>query len=203
MFTFLFLIYEFFTALPYAVIVAGIIGLFLLWFVTKWARHMSGIQNPLARELSQASHGAALIFLAPLLTHIAVLNRWIYLLPHDWLLFVWPITLALMALGAFWLIVCAARTRTNFRDAQLIARAVIKIAIGCVALWTLYQNILPPWSWPYRHELSLAIFFVALFCVITGLVKFVLLLRGPPGASQWRAPTDLPDAGFGSGEGFR
>jgi hypothetical protein len=183
-FTVAFLIYEFFTWLPYTWLVGGIIGIFVLWVVGKRAHHMSKIRNPLDKELTQASHGAALVFLTPLFTHTAFLNRWVDLLPHDWLLFVWPATLALMGLGAFWLILGWHRSRTNFRDALLIGRALVKIAVGGALGGMLYQHILPPHDWPYRFYLYLALLFVALWCCLTGFVKFVLLLRGPPGSPQ-------------------
>jgi hypothetical protein len=168
------------SSLPYAVVVGGIIAIVAFVVLIKWSDHMQHIRNPLDKELSQASHGAALILLGPLLVHFAFLERWTAYLPPNFIPFVWPATFAIMGLGGFWLIVGAMRSRTNFRDAQLIAKALIKIAIGCALGWTLYANILPPHGWYYRHDLYLVLLFVALFCVLTGLVKFGLLMRGPP-----------------------
>lgn len=199
-----FLAIGFLGSLPYWVIVSGVMVLIALWVLVKWGNHMSRIRNPLDKELTQASHGAALILLCPLLVHFAFLERWTNLLPPSFRPFVWPSCWALMGLGAFWLIVCAMRTRTNFRDAQLIARAVVKFAVGVGLGWSLYQHILPQPTWPYRHYIYLALLFTAMFCVITGVVKFVLLMCGPLGERKDRPPSgDLPDAGFGTGEGFR
>jgi hypothetical protein len=203
MITALMLVVGFISSLPYTVIVGGIIAIVAFWALLRWGEHMSSIRNPLDKELSQASHGAALILLGPLLVHFAFLERWTAYLPPNFLPWVWPATYAVMGLGAFWLVVCAMRSRTNFRDAQLIARALIKISVGAVLGWTLYANILPPRGWPYRHDLYLVLLFVSLFCCLTGIVKFGLLMRGPPRRSDQPQGGGLPGAGFGSGEGFR
>jgi hypothetical protein len=184
MITFLMLVVGFISSLPYAVIVGGIIAVVAFWVLIRWGEHMSSIRNPLDRELSQASHGAALILLGPLLVHFAFLERWVAYLPPSFVVWVWPACYLLMGLGGFWLIVGAMRSRTNLRDAQLIARSLIKIGVGVVLGWTLYQNILPPYGWPYRHDLYLVLLFVVLFCCVTGIVKFVLLMRGPPRSSE-------------------
>jgi uncharacterized membrane protein YfcA len=194
MMTLILLIAAFLSSIPYTVVCGIIIAIvaFAAWI--KWKDSLSRRSNPLDRELSQTSHGAALILLGPLLTKIAFLEHWPNLLPPNFIPFVWPACYALMGLGGFWLVVGAMRTRTNFRDAQLIARAVIKIVFGAVLGWMLYQHILPPHDWPYRHDLYLVLLFVSLFCVLTGLVKFALLMRGPPKPSPNTNPMPHGDA---------
>jgi hypothetical protein len=196
----LFFAFAYIISLPYAVIAGVILVILALWVLDIWVHHMREIRNPLDRELSQASHGASLLLLTPLFTHVAFLNRWTYWLPPEFTPFVWPVTFALMALGLFWLVVGAYRTRTNFRDAQLIARSLVKIAVGVGIGWLLYQSILPPQGWPYRFYLHVALFFLMLWCGITGLTKLVLLLRGPPRMRHSADIEDMPhgDAGFGS-----
>jgi hypothetical protein len=169
------------SSLPYAVVMGGIIAIVAFVVLIKWADHMQHIRNPLDKELSQASHGAALILLGPLLVHFAFYDRWTAYLPPNFVPWVWPACYFLMALGAFWLVVGVMRSRTNYRDAQLIARAMIKIALGCGLFWMLYVDILPQRNWPYKRDIYLLLLFVSLFCVLTGLVKFGLLMRGPPG----------------------
>lgn len=161
-------------------------------------------QPPPQQELARASHGAALAIMVPLLTHLAVINGLIR--NAD---IVWPIALAIAAFGVFWLVTGVARSKAFYRDSRLLARAGIKIGIAValvlvIANWPEIRDQLPR-SYYVRHYLFLAIvYFLIPWCAITGVTKFLILLRGPPEFEEPSPGKLMPhgDADFDEGGGL-
>jgi hypothetical protein len=95
---------------------------------------------------------------------------------------------------AVWFIIAGARLvagwrRSGFvRDGLLVLRAVCKLAVGALLLcWHLPSDLLP--SWLYQVA-SGALFFFGLWLAVTGLVRFVLLVR-PAGSALPEVQGDI------------
>ncbi len=186
----------FVSSLPYTVVVGGILAIIAIWAVIRWGEHMGKIRDPLKQQLDMASHGAGMALLLPFVVHRASMEGYFYYLPPTWHGYVWPACYVLMAFGVYMLVIGAARSRSNFRDANLMARSGIKIAVGIAIGFTIYQGILPPedWRWTYRHYAFWVLMFVAAWCLTTGVVKVLLLMRGPPGLPDAANPMPHGDA---------
>jgi hypothetical protein len=185
-------------SLPYAVLVGGVLVIAALMVMGKWREHMGRIRDPLKQQLDFAAHGTGLAILLPWLVQRAFIEGYIYYLPPEWIAYVWPATYAFMALGVYMLVLGGMRSRTNFHDANLMSRSGIKIGVGFVIFALIIEDVLPPQDWDriYQHYAFWALTFVAAWCIITGLTKFLLLLRGPPGQRDDEDNMPHGDAGF-------
>lgn len=147
--------------------------------------------DPRHAELTKASHGVMMVIGAG----VAWKNGFY---PGD-------VGLALLAFiaawGVFWAVLGATRSAQGYRDGRLIGRAAAKIALG----GGIYFWLLPQWEvtlvwhqWVYNLGVA-----VAVFCVVTGAVKVLLLLRPPP-TLPMGGGGNMPhgDAGFSGGGGL-
>jgi len=126
--------------------------------------------DPYQAELTKASHGVFMICAG-----IAFL-RWDRnrILPPDIRFYATVAVIFLFGLGAFWLSLGAARTRWYRFDARFATRAAVKIAVG-VALylirnWSEFEDY-QPFAWA-------VLCVVGPFCIITGITRLWLVLRG-------------------------
>jgi hypothetical protein len=159
------------------------VGLLLLTPLMMWHERSQRFRtlSPVEQNLQRASHGAALIVLVGLFVYFIIgldaARAWFpqfVRYPNDsWpgLLLVLPVVYGLArflpGISRSW----------GQRDALLAMRALVKIAVGVVGGWFLVSE-------PVARELaqnlwtallSLALVGVAIWCIITGAVRFVLL----------------------------
>jgi hypothetical protein len=127
--------------------------------------------DPYDAELTKASHGAFMICACLSYLHW----RGGGTLPTDLALYETISMLCVGVLGGFWFIIGASRTRWYHFDGRHAGRAAAKIVFG----GTLYHfrewrdlNDYQPWVW-------FAFTIVGLWCIITGITKLILVLRGP------------------------
>jgi hypothetical protein len=171
-------------------VVAGLVVINLI----AASREKNARLGPGAAALANASHGAAMIVLA--------LLAWSHL---GRLLPAW-FPLAALA-TVFWgsLRLCnGARLSKGFRDPELFAGACVKCGIG-IAVYVLAWN--PPSQFPLVGGITLALLAetapyggwvvatIAVWCVVTGVTKAILLSRGLP-------TTPLPPRGTSRNAGF-
>jgi hypothetical protein len=144
-------------------------------FNQKWFPQRDDYQA----QITKASHGAAFIVLAPLVTIFIFHDRLRHDLPDEWLPWVWPITYAIMALGLWWLIIGWSRTMSNRRDMNLIVRAIVKGAAGMALFFALTHNLLleADWPLPYKAYANVAIFWLSIWLVVTAITRLVLLMK--------------------------
>jgi hypothetical protein len=147
-------------------------------------------QAPERRELVRASHGAGIIALPVFLiwftlgaqgfTDLADLLRAEPKNPAYW------VPLAIPAWGLLWLVTGWHRA-AKFRDARIIARSLVKIAIGAGVLVYLRDGNLTAGrdasaTWGF---LVLALYLAAVWCTVTGATKIFIVIGG--GGNAMRA----------------
>jgi hypothetical protein len=180
------------------VIVFGIRG--------DWLR-MFGRLDPYKQELAKASHGAALVILAPCFYHYLKIDGWLAEMPPEYRGYAFPAMLALVAFGGYLFFFGAARTKAERKDAQLMTRAGIKLIIGLALLGSIFKNVFPPRSWELdwteRHYAVWIGLFVGGWCLITSVVKIGLLMRAAPPVSGDDTEAEPYGSGtYGSGGGL-
>jgi hypothetical protein len=156
--------------IPMAMLVADIGD-----FNRKWFPHRDDYQA----QITNASHGAAFIILAPLITNFIMHSPLIYYMPVEWGSWMWPITYAIMALGLWRVIIGWSRTMSNRRDMNLIVRAIVKGAAGIALFFAITHNLLPEaeWPMPYKAYANVAIFWLSIWLVVTAITRLVLLMK--------------------------
>lgn len=153
--------------------------------VRDWFRFLNGLP-PHERELTRASHGAVMIVLAFKLPGMHVV-------PGDYLMLA---LFVLVSWGIFWVAIGASRSRAP-RDNRLLTRAVAKIVTGIVIIH-LRPDLreLDPLP-PFGYEV---VILAAWWCIITGCVKFFLLLRPQPTDPGGVGIGNMPDGNKGFGK---
>jgi hypothetical protein len=161
---------------------------------------------PREAETARAAHGVAIALLFPLIMHWADRYGWVgqlrYMLPYDWLPYLryrWFAVFAVIAFGAHWFIVGAARSQ-GYRDARYIIRSLVKIAAG--AAITYAQNNFWMMDYPLRSETFGIISLIGFWMIITGGVRAALYMRGPPRPDLGDDIGPQPYGGAGYGTGF-
>lgn len=184
--------------------IAALLAILPFVIVADYLSFFSRIRDPRDAELTKASHGVAIIvFLAILFMFIGdgKIRLPNYLNP-GW------VNIAIVVVGfwaASWVSIGYARSY-GYRDMRLVARSVAKIAFG-VALPFILKNV------EFLRQIMLmmhnAAGFVMLgmsgWCIITGLVKLLLVMRGPrePKIKIDIAAMPHGDAAYGDGKGLR
>jgi hypothetical protein len=141
-------------------------------------------------ELTKASHGVAMIVICLAFVHYDI-DVWFE--PEN-RIFADAGALCVGIWGGFWLAVGASRTRWYRVDAKHAARAVFKIAFGAALLYAgKHWRVLSPYQ-PWAYFVVTA---VGQWCVITGVAKFCLVMRGVRGP---RIPP--PDGPYGPTDSF-
>jgi hypothetical protein len=148
-------------------------------FAKKYKAHFSKLDARSA-ALAEASHGAAMIALAVM----AVLRLGRFL--PAW----FPLAALAVVIWGSLRLFKGAKFSVGWRDPELITGALVKCGIGA-AIYVLVWN--PPASLPVQAFVSIAAFLdmtapygrwavsaVVIWCVVTGLTKLVLVLRGFP-----------------------
>jgi hypothetical protein len=157
-------------------------------------------------EITKAAHGVAIALLLPVLVSWADAGRWWGYLP--WLIwpyvqpclaYRWFAVYAIMAIGAYWFILGAARSR-GYRDMRYIPRAAVKFGIGCILLYANIHHLLL--DLPFRIETFKFVALAGYWCIITGAVKFGLYVRGPPSRPTPRSSGQMPYGNSGFAEGL-
>jgi hypothetical protein len=158
---------------------------------------------PREAETSRAAHGIGFALLVPLAMHWADQFHWFAYLPDftwPYLKYRWLAVYVIIAFGAYWFIIGAARSQ-GYRDGRYITRSLIKIGIGGAITYAQVYRLYP--DIPFRRETYLLATLIGFWCIITGIVRLGLYMRGPPKPSNWRQSDALPSAGFGTGENLR
>jgi hypothetical protein len=149
----------------------------------KFIKHLP----PREQNLTRASHGAGLLVFAALALReiirvqgIGGFARGLSAMPDDPGLWVpallWAIT---VVWGLVWFLVGCRRAQGP-RDGLLTTRAVVKSVVGFVAFFVAQGGLVPA-DWWGAFFIEMALFLGGIWCVVTGLTKFVLLMRGGGG----------------------
>jgi hypothetical protein len=141
--------------------------------------------SPVEQNLQRASHGAACIVLpiaAYWLIGPDVVAALFARLPPG-ARFIAGVAIALWFAFAAARLVAGWRRLGNVREGLLTGRAFCKLAVGAVLLIVVPRLDLNP-------PASDALFFLALWLAVTGLVRFVVLVR-PPGAALPEVQGDI------------
>ena len=160
--------------------------------LANWFRFIKRLP-PREQNLARASHGAGMLAVAIIVLMLiggtqgvaGFLNA-LAANPKEPKL--WGSALAWVVLvgwGFGWLVIGSARSRGP-RDALLISRALVKIAVG-VALDVLAHGGYLPSGWlgvTLTKLVEFWLFPVAVWCMVTGITKLVLLLRGSGGSAE-------------------
>jgi len=149
----------------------------------KFIKHLP----PREQNLARASHGAGLLVFAALALHeiirvqgIGPFARGVAAIPGDPSLSVPAILWATTVVwGLVWFLVGCRRAHGP-RDGLLTTRAVVKAVVGFVAFF-IAQAGLVPGDWWCAFFIEMALFLGGIWCVVTGLTKFVLLMRSGGG----------------------
>jgi hypothetical protein len=153
-------------------------------------------------EVSKAAHGVALAILMPVAMQWADQHSWLSILTHyTWPYFKyrWFAVYAIMAFGGYWFLMGAARSR-GYRDMRYITRSLLKIGVGGFLLYANINRLFM--DYPWRFETFQFVALVGYWCIITGLVKFCLYMRGPPRPDLGNDIGPKPYGGAGYGTGF-
>jgi hypothetical protein len=142
----------------------------------KFVRHLP----PREQNLARASHGAALLIFAALALRVIGFVTFLHMLvagpaePMLWLpALLWCAT---VAWGAVWFTI-GCRRSGGPRDGLLISRAAAKSVTGLTALFIAWAGLVPG-DWWGAGFIVIALYLAGIWCVVTGLVKLVLLTRG-------------------------
>ncbi len=157
---------------------------------------------PREGEISKAAHGVALAILVPLVIHWADRNRWYGYLPSDfwpYLQYRWFAAYAVIAFGASWFILGYARSH-GYRDMRYIMRSLMKLAVGAGIIYAQIHHL--GVDLPLRSETFAFVTIVGYWCIITGLVKVGLYMRGPPRMDYGSDVGQQPYGSAGYGTGF-
>ena len=130
---------------------------------------------PYEAEVTKASHGAAIIFLAWWLG--PRLDFWHLLLPREDWQYVTLAACAAAAFGIYWFVLGAARSSSYFRDAHIMTKSMVKIGVGLAAFH--FTPAIARWvGYPALTTQIVLVF--GFWCVITGAVKLGLAMRRAP-----------------------
>lgn len=175
------------------------VGLLLLSPLMMWHERSQRFRmlSPIEQNLQRASHGAALIVLVLLFVYFIVgLNEaraWFPSFmrnPSD----AWPgLLLVLPVAYGLPRFLTGAKRCWGQRDALLAMRALVKIGVGAAGVWFLTSNEVAREFSPnlWTALILLALVAVAIWCLITGVVRFVLLTMG--GQRQPKMPRAFPN----------
>jgi hypothetical protein len=148
--------------------------------LAHWFKYIKGLP-PREQALARASHGAGMIAIIELVLlasdgpqSMDEFTSFLSSRPEIAL----P-CLAIVAWGAGWFIIGSARSRGP-RDALLASRAAVKTAVGFAAGRFVWDDHVPAhWSGEWWGDpLVFGLKVLAIWCMVTGLVKFVLVMRG-------------------------
>lgn len=161
-----------------------------------WADWFNGIAAlpPQERELAKASHGAGVAACGAYILYIAHI-------PQGYQYSAYFLYGALSALGLFWLFIGSARAQI-YRDTRFMGRALTKIAVG-IGCWWAWKHYQAEVWWKWRHWLEQPIFTVCLWCLVTGIVQFIISSRSRPRLSDATTPNVYGDASFRPGGRLR
>jgi hypothetical protein len=143
----------------------------------------------------------------PVYTWSGLKHGWANLLPYQYRPYIWPAAAAVAAFGIYWFIMGAARSR-GYRDYRIIMRSMVKTGVGVALLYSEINNMLVEpheyyaWGIYFGVMIGTGILVAGWWCVITGLVKIGLALRGPPRIRLDPNIDDMPHGGATYGTGF-
>ena len=133
--------------------------------------------NPVEQNLQRASHGAAYIVLPLAALWLAgpdVIGAF-FARCAPAVRFVAGVACAVWFAVAIARLCAGWRRSSTVRDGLLAGRAFCKLPVGGGLLcWRLPHDLLAPWLYPVA---SGSLFFLGLWLAVTGLVRFVLLVR--------------------------
>jgi hypothetical protein len=152
--------------------------------------------DPRSVALAEGSHGAAMIALA-----VLALLRMGNMLPA-W----FPLAALAVIVWGIVKLFRGAKFSVGWRDPHLIALALIEAGIGAAVYWLVWQATI---AWVPREllmDIAVALYTtapygewalssVAVWCVVSGLTKLVLVLRGFPALPL--PPPGMPHGGAG------
>ena len=150
--------------------------------------------DPYSAELTKASHGSFMVCAC-----LSYLHWGGKMLPTDLALVETLGMLCGGVLGGFWFILGASRTRWYQLDARHAARAAVKIVLGGMVIhFRDWRDLAPyqPWIW-------FAFTIVGFWCVITGITKLILVLRGQSEPSRDDTDNPFGGSGFTGGDNLR
>lgn len=145
--------------------------------VADWLRFIKRMP-PHEAELARASHGAALAVIA------SVLAVWLHmhgLLQNRYLI---GGLAAVAAFGLYWLGVSARHAR--YRTERQTVRALTKFAVGVGAAVAVMNDVAGQQGWPPAvvELCNYALILFAIWCCVTGAVKFLLPILGSGSARR-------------------